>query len=66
MGTVMFLNKNIFILVYIVSCIYIYTHTDTDGRHSHQGFFQGGGAFSPPPPLGTGRFVNGNSSLMYG
>ena len=35
-----------------------------------QGFFQGGagGAFAPPtpPPLGTGRFVNDNSSLMYG
>ena len=39
----------------------------------YQGFFQGGGGGGhlPPlgslsPPLGTGRFVNDNSSLMYG
>ena len=37
-----------------------------------QGFFQRGrgGAFAPlgslSPSLGTGRFVNDNSSLMYG
>ena len=41
-------------------------------RDGSQGFFQGGagGAFAPlgslSPPLGTGRFVNDNSSLMYG
>ena len=42
----------------------VYKYTPTSGFLSEGGW---GGAFAPPPPpLGTGRFVNDNSSLMYG